>query len=203
MSWQMLPDQWPYHGRGSSDSPLGAVSHTVILGKCQQKEQEERGGREAPACWREAPACWATFNYFRSHQTENCPPWQISPAQRACMQPGVAIRTCVHAAPFIQKKKSCNSKHHHSQATGRSILCTSTRPRAVRAPLGWSGEGHLSDSAHHGTTQLSGQEGGLGRLGGAMASLDGSQNISTSEVGLMHLHVARAVCHSLRKGSSP
>lgn len=36
-----------------------------------------------------------------------------------------------------------------------------------------------------------------------MASLDGSQSISTSEVGLMCLHVARVVCHSLRKGVSP
>lgn len=57
-----------------------------------------------------------------------------------------------------------------------------------RASLGWSSKGRLSDSSCSSTTQLSGQEGGQGRLGGTIASLDGSQNISTSEVGLMSPH---------------
>lgn len=95
--------------QGNTATALSEPSVTVVLG-CQQPEQEEREER-----WgREAPACWATFNYFGSHQRENCPPWQISPAQRACTQSRVATRTYVCRAPFIQKKSLHNSKHHHS-----------------------------------------------------------------------------------------
>lgn len=166
---------------GKTATALSEPSVTAVLGKCQQTEREEREER-----WgREAPACWATFNYFGSHQTENCPPWQISPTQRACTQPRVATRTYAHEAPFIHTKSLHNSKHHQSQATGRSILCTSTHPHAVQGFPGLEQQGASVWQCvqQHYTTLWA-----RGRLGGTIASLDGSQNISTSEVGLVSPH---------------
>lgn len=71
-----------------------------------------------------------------------------------------------------------------------------------RASLGCSSKGCLSDRACSSTTQLSRQERGQGRLGGTIASLDGSQNISTSKVGLVSPH-GSSCCHSLQKGILP
>lgn len=41
MSWQMLLDQWPCHGRRAATALL-EPSVTVVLGKHQQVEQEEK-----------------------------------------------------------------------------------------------------------------------------------------------------------------
>lgn len=117
---------------GKTAIALSEPSVTVVLGKCQQTEGEKKEER-----WRrEAPACWATFNYFRSHQTENCPPWQISPAQRACTQSRVAVRTFICRAPFIQKKALHNSKHHHSDRQ-KHIVHIHASP--CRAGVPWAG----------------------------------------------------------------
>lgn len=92
-------------------------------------------------------ACWVMLNYFRSHERDTCPLWQISPARRA-------VHTVVSTGdtrPLLSPKKPTRiSKHCSRQLTRRHVLCTPARSCAMPPPPGWNGEGHVCDSSLQG-----------------------------------------------------
>lgn len=104
---------------------------------------------------------------------------------------------------LLSRKNPCTTQSTTTAKWQAEAYCAHPHiPMPCRASLGWSSKGCVSDSACSSTTQLSGQERAQGSLGGTIASLDGSQNISTSEVGLVSPH-GSSCCHSLQKGILP
>lgn len=104
---------------------------------------------------------------------------------------------------LLSRKKPCTTQSTTTAKWQAEAYCAHPHiPMPCRASLGCSSKGCLSDRACSRTTQLSRQERGQGRLGGTIASLDGSQNISTSKVGLVSPH-GSSCCLSLQKGILP
>lgn len=65
--------------------------------------------------------------------------------------------------PLLSRKKAHQTTSQSAATAKRQAeaYCVHLRVPMLRgAPLGWSGEGHLSNSAHSGMTQLPGHEGG-------------------------------------------
>lgn len=115
-------------------------SVTVVLGKCEQEEQEEKQGRGH----RPAGSCLITSGHMRGTRA-HCD--RSVPLGGLCTL-WLALGT--HGPFYPPKKPTRISKHCSRQLTCRHVLCTPARSCAMPPPPGRNGEGHVRDSSLQG-----------------------------------------------------